>query len=151
MVQWLGDMLVLAALGIDFRYCKTLELVTTELVRLPYDAEVCRSKGTFIKQHQYIRWALIFHKLKLILLLQPVQSTLIGWMLRIMSSTGSNTAWPQVWVSGQVWLDARLSELTRSTTASGIMQRHIWRFSVHYDELHPLQDSGFVLAMYQYG
>ena len=42
-------MLVLAALGIDSRYCKTLELVTTELVRLPYDAEVCRSKGYFYK------------------------------------------------------------------------------------------------------
>ena len=37
---------------IDSGDCKTLELVTTELVRRPYDAEVCRSKGIFIKQHQ---------------------------------------------------------------------------------------------------
>ena len=92
-------MLVLAALVIDSGDCETLELVTTEFVRRPYDAEVCISKGIFIKQHQYIRWALIFHKLKLILLLQPAQSTLIRWMLRIMSSTGSNAARPQVWGS----------------------------------------------------
>ena len=40
-------------------------------------------------------------------------------------STGSNAARPQVWVSGQVWWDARLSELTHSSTASGIKRRHM--------------------------